>query len=66
LPNNPNLVLILVNIFPQQFIVVTVNILPTIDALVFADPVGEFFQILELELLVKSFEKNLQFAIFFW
>ncbi len=42
-PNNPNPVLILINLFPQQLIVATINIPPTIDALAFADLVGEFF-----------------------
>jgi hypothetical protein len=43
LPNNPDLVPISINIFPQQLIVVTANIPPTIDALTFANPMGEFF-----------------------
>jgi hypothetical protein len=43
MPNNPNPVPILVNLFPQQLIVATANIFPTIDALTFVDPVGEFF-----------------------
>jgi len=54
----------LVIFFPQQFIVATVNNPPTIDALVFANQVGEFFQVLELKFLVKSFEKILQLATF--
>jgi hypothetical protein len=65
-PNNPDLVPILVDLFPQQLTVATVNNPPTIDALAFADLVGEFFQILELKFSIKSFEKNLQFAIFSW
>jgi len=64
MPNNPNSVLTLVNISPQQLIVATTNILPTIDALAFTDPMGEFFQVLELEFSVKSSEKILQFATF--
>jgi hypothetical protein len=60
MPNNPDPVLILVNLSPQQLIVVTANIPPTIDA-----PMGEFFRVLELEFSVKSFEKKLQFATFF-
>jgi hypothetical protein len=32
--------------------------------LALADPVGEFFQILELEFLIKSSEKILQLATF--
>ncbi len=59
IPNNPDLVPTLINIFPQQLIATTANIPPTIDALAFADPVGEFFRILELEFLVKSSEKIL-------
>jgi hypothetical protein len=65
MPNNPDLVPTLVNLFPQQFIVTTTNILPTIDASTFVDLVGEFFQVLELEFLVKSSKKNLQLATFF-
>jgi len=53
-----------VNLSPQQLIVVTTNIPPTTDALAFADPMGEFFRILELEFLVKSSEKILQLATF--
>ncbi len=41
------------------------NIPPTIDALVFVDLVGEFFRVLQLEFVVKSFEKILRFATFF-
>ncbi len=58
-PNNPNLVPTLVNLSPQQFIVATTNIPPTIDAPSFSNPVGEFFRVLELEFLVKNFEKIL-------
>jgi hypothetical protein len=65
MPNNPYEVLILVNLPPQQLIVITANILPTIDAPVFVNPVGEFFQILELEFSVKSSKRTLQFATFF-
>jgi hypothetical protein len=43
MPNNPDPVPTLINFSPQQLIATTVNILPTIDALAFADPVGEFF-----------------------
>jgi hypothetical protein len=43
MPNNPDQVPISINLFPQQFIVVTANILATIDALTFFDPMGEFF-----------------------
>jgi hypothetical protein len=43
MPNNLNPVPILVNLSFQQLIIVTANILPTIDAPAFADLVGEFF-----------------------
>jgi hypothetical protein len=43
MPNNLDPVPTLVNLSPQQLIVATANILPTIDALAFANPVGEFF-----------------------
>jgi hypothetical protein len=43
MPNNPNLVLTSINLFPQQLIIATANIPPTIDALTFVDPMGEFF-----------------------
>jgi hypothetical protein len=55
-PNNPNPILTSIDLSPQQLIVVTANNPPTINAPTFADPVGEFFQILELEFLVKSSE----------
>jgi hypothetical protein len=58
-PNNLDPVPISVNLSPQQLIVATVNIPPTIDALAFVDLMGEFFQVFELEFLVKSFEKIL-------
>jgi hypothetical protein len=61
-PNNPDLVPTSVNLSPQQLIVVTANIPPTTDASTFADPVAEFFRILELEFLIKNPEKNLQLA----
>jgi hypothetical protein len=64
-PNNRNLILTLVNLFLQQLIVATTNILPTIDAPTFTDPVGEFFRVLELEFLIKSFEIFLQLTTFF-
>jgi hypothetical protein len=50
MPNNLDLAPTSMNLFPQQLIVTTANIPPTID-----DLVGEFFQILELEFPVKSF-----------
>ncbi len=43
MPNNPDPILTLVNLSPQQFIVAIANIPPTIDAPTFANPVGEFF-----------------------
>jgi hypothetical protein len=49
MPNNLNLVPTLVNISPQQLIVVIANNLPTIDALAFVDPMEEFFRVFELE-----------------
>ncbi len=66
MPNNPNPVPTLVNIYPQQLIGVTINIPPSNDAPAFVDPVGEFFRVLELEFPVKSFEKKLQFTTFSW
>jgi hypothetical protein len=65
MPNNPHPVPTLVNLSPQQLIATTTNIPPTIDALAFADPVGEFFQVLELEFPIKNSEKILQLATFF-
>jgi hypothetical protein len=64
MPNNPDLVPTLVNLFPQQFITITANIPPTINAPTFTDPVGEFFQVCELEFLVKSSKILLQLATF--
>jgi hypothetical protein len=57
-PNNPNPVPTSVNLSPHQLIATTTNILPTIDAPAFANPVGELFRVLELEFSVKSFGKN--------
>jgi hypothetical protein len=62
--NNPNLLPTSVNLSFQQFIVATANIPPTIDAPTFADPVGGFFQVLELEFMVKSSKIFLQLATF--
>jgi hypothetical protein len=56
MPNNPNPVPTLVNLYFQQLITTTPNIPPTIDAPAFTDAVGEFFQVLELDFLVKSSE----------
>ncbi len=64
MPNNPNLVPTSINLSPQQLIVVTANIPPTIDAATFVNPVGEFFRVLELEFPIKSSEKILQLATF--
>ncbi len=64
MPNNPNLVPTSLNLSPQQLIAATANILPTTDASAFANPVGEFFRVLELEFQVKSFEKILQLSTF--
>ncbi len=63
-PNNPNPLPTLVNLSSQQLIVLTTNIPPTIDAPAFVDLMREFFRVLELEFLVKSFEKILQLATF--
>jgi hypothetical protein len=59
MPNNPDPVPTSINLSPQQLIVATANTPPTINALTFVDPAGEFFQVLELEFLIKSFEKIL-------
>jgi len=59
MPNNLNLVLTSLNLSSQQLIATITNIPPTIDAATFANPVGEFFLVLELEFSVKSFEKIL-------
>jgi len=42
-PNNPDLIPTSVNLSPQQLVVVTTNILSTIDAQAFADLMEEFF-----------------------
>jgi hypothetical protein len=65
MPNNPNSIPTLINHSPQQLIVVTANIPPTINAPAFADPARELFRVLELEFFVKSSEKILQFTTFF-
>jgi hypothetical protein len=54
MPNNPDPVPTSINLSPKQLIVATANIPPTTNAPAFADLVGEFFQNLELEFLVKS------------
>jgi hypothetical protein len=43
MPNNPDLVPISINLSPQQLITVIANIPPTINALAFANTMGEFF-----------------------
>jgi len=58
-PNNPDPIPTSINLSPQQVIIVIANIPPTIDALAFANLVGEFFQVLELKFLVKIFLKIL-------
>jgi hypothetical protein len=63
-PNNPDSVLTSKNLFPQQLIVATANIPPTIDVLAFVNVMGEFFQVLELEFLIKSSKKILQLVTF--
>jgi hypothetical protein len=65
MPNNLDLVPTLINISLQQFIIVIANIPLTIDALVFVDLMGEFFQVLELEFIVNNFEKTLRYTTFF-
>jgi hypothetical protein len=44
MPNNPDAVLILINLYPKQFIIATANNPPTMDAPAFADQMGEFFR----------------------
>jgi hypothetical protein len=62
--NNPDPVPTSINLSLHQLVATTANIPPTIDASTVVDPVGEFFQILELEFPVKSSEKILQCATF--
>jgi hypothetical protein len=57
MPNNPNPVPTSVNLSPQQLIATTASNPPTIDSPAFADLMGEFFQILELEFPVKKSNK---------
>ncbi len=64
MPNNLDTVPTSINLSLQLLITTITNIPPTIDALAFIDPVGEFFRVLELEFLVKSSRKNLQLATF--
>jgi hypothetical protein len=56
MPDNPNPVPTSVNFSPQQLIATTANIPFTIHALTFANPMGEFFRVLELQFPVKSSE----------
>jgi len=62
--NNLDPIPTLVILSPQQLIVITSNILPTNNPPTFANRMGEFFRILELEFFIKSFENFLQLAIF--
>jgi hypothetical protein len=54
MPNILDPVLTSINLFPQQFIVTATNIPPIIDAPAFANLVGEFFRVLELEFPIKN------------
>jgi hypothetical protein len=65
MPINPNPVPILINLSLQELIVATINIPPTIDVLAFANLVGEFFRVLELEFSFNNFEFFLQLTTFF-
>ncbi len=64
MPNNPNQIPTSINFSLQQLIITTVNIPPTIDAPTFADLVGEFFWVFELEFSIKTIEIFLQLATF--
>jgi hypothetical protein len=57
MPNNLDLVLTSINLSLQQFIAITVNILPTIDATTFVNPVREFFRVLEQNFRLKVLKK---------
>jgi hypothetical protein len=59
MPNNLDLIPTSINLSPQQLITTSANIPPTMNAPAFVNPVGEFFQVLELEFSIKSFEKIL-------
>jgi hypothetical protein len=63
-PNNLDPVPTSINLSPQQLIVVTANIPPTIDAPTVVDQVGKFFQVLELKFMIKNSKKILQLATF--
>jgi hypothetical protein len=58
MPNNPNSIPTSINHYPQQLIIATTNIPPTIDAPTFVDPMGKFFRFLELEFPIKSSKKK--------
>jgi hypothetical protein len=64
-PNNLDLVPTSINLSPQHLIIATINILSIIDAPTFANPVWEFFRVLELEFPIKSSENFLQLATSF-
>jgi hypothetical protein len=64
MPNNLDSVPTLVNICPQQLIVATANIPPTINAPTFVDLARKFFWVFELEFSINSSEKIMQFATF--
>jgi hypothetical protein len=66
MPNNLDSVPTSINLSPQQLIVAITNIPPTIDVPTFVDPVGEFFQVFEMEFPIKSSEKILQLTTFSW
>ncbi len=62
-PNNLDPVLTSLNLSLQQLIIATTNNPPTIDALTFADPMGEFFRVLKLKFPVKNSKFFFEFAI---
>jgi hypothetical protein len=64
MPNNADPIPTSIIFSLQQLIIVITNILPTIDASAFVDPVREFFRVFKLEFPVKNSEKNLQFTFF--
>jgi hypothetical protein len=56
-PNNIDLVPTSINFSPQQLIIATVNIPPTIDAPAFADPVGNSFEFLSWNFRLRVLKK---------
>jgi hypothetical protein len=66
MPNNPNPVLISINLSPQQLIVALQTFFPPSMHQLFTDLVGEFFQVLQLEFPIKISKKNLQLTTFSW